>query len=170
MIKAKRSPKEVFKKRTTATNSRCDKSSSYYKVCEANWFRTCIWYANNITQLKNFEIFRRISRPCLFFYLIRKMDCQEYFYILLFDFYMLIELLLPHSGRQIQKRTFVLIFDWSKGRDNFLSALLLYLFDIDLHILSSHSSHLLQPFDIAVAAQLKAWQKHKTNYKYGMDF
>lgn len=58
---------------------------------------------------------------------------------------------------ELKNERFLLIVDGHKSRDNFFAALLLYLFNIDLLILPS--SHLLQPFDIAVALPLKAYFK-----------
>lgn len=46
--------------------------------------------------------------------------------------------------------------DGHPSRNNFLAALILYLFDADLVLLPPHTSHLLQPFDVAVAAPLKS--------------
>ena len=60
---------------------------------------------------------------------------------------------------KLKNEHFLLIVDGHKSRESFLAELLLYLFNIDLLILPSHSIHLLQPFGIAVASPLKAYFK-----------
>lgn len=46
--------------------------------------------------------------------------------------------------------------DGHPSRNNFIAALILYLFEVDLVLLPPHTSHLLQAFDVAVAAPLKS--------------
>ena len=65
-------------------------------------------------------------------------------------------LTLPEKTRN---ERFLLLVDGHPSRFTFKGCLILYLFDIDLVLLPPHTSHLLQPFDVAVAASLK------TNFK-----
>lgn len=62
---------------------------------------------------------------------------------------------------ELQIERFLLIVDGHKSRENYLPALILYLFNIDLLLLPSHSSHILQPFDICVASSLKSFFKEE---------
>lgn len=62
-------------------------------------------------------------------------------------------LTLPH---EIRNERFLLLLDGHPSRNNFIAALILYLFEVDLVLLPPHTSHLLQAFDVAVAAPLKS--------------
>lgn len=61
--------------------------------------------------------------------------------------------------KEIQNDRIVLIVDGHPSRFSFQACLILYLFDVDLVLLPPHTSHLLQAFDVSVAAPLK------TNFK-----
>lgn len=60
---------------------------------------------------------------------------------------------------QIRDDRILLIVDGHPSRYSFTACLILYLFNIDLVLLPPHTSHLLQAFDVSVAAPLK------TNFK-----
>lgn len=47
----------------------------------------------------------------------------------------------------------LLLLDGHPPRFNFIAMLILYLFDVDVALISPHTSHLLQVFDVSVASQ-----------------
>ena len=56
----------------------------------------------------------------------------------------------------LRNERILLLSDGHPSRFNFTSALIFYLFNVDLVLIPPHTSHLLQAFDVAVASPLKA--------------
>ena len=66
----------------------------------------------------------------------------------------------------LKKKRILLIVDGHKSRANFFVAKILDYFGIDILVLPGHTSHLLQPFDVSVAASLKTeFKKLMQQYK-----
>ena len=67
----------------------------------------------------------------------------------------------------LRNQRILLILDGHKSRANFFVAKLFNHFGIDILILPGHTSHLLQPFDVAVASSLKTeYKKCLMAYEY----
>lgn len=65
--------------------------------------------------------------------------------------------------KNIRSETILLITDGHGSRRCFTACFLLWCFDIELLILPGHCSHVMQPFDVALASPLKS------NYKKALD-
>ena len=71
---------------------------------------------------------------------------------------------------ELKDEPFLLIVDGHPSRFCFYANYLLHLFNIDLLILPSHSSHVIQPFDVCVASPLKSeFLKYLDELKYCID-
>lgn len=64
---------------------------------------------------------------------------------------------------KIQDEPFLLILDGHTSHISFLSAYLLYVFNIDLLLIPAHTSHLLSPFDVSIASPLKTYFSNDLN-------
>ena len=74
--------------------------------------------------------------------------------------------------QQLRDEPVLLIVDGHNSRDNYLANYLLNLFNVDLLVLPGHCTHILQPFDVAVAGPLKSYLKvelSKINYDIEWD-
>lgn len=68
---------------------------------------------------------------------------------------------------KIRNDPILLILDGYPSHINFLSAYLLYVFNIDLLLIPAHTSHILSPFDISLASPIKTFfSQELTKFEY----
>lgn len=67
--------------------------------------------------------------------------------------------------KEIRNETILLITDGHGSRRCFTACFLLWCFDIELLILPGHCSHVMQPFDVALASPLKSHYKKSLDAK-----
>lgn len=70
-------------------------------------------------------------------------------------------------AKNLQDETILLITDGHGSRRCFMACFILWIFNIDLLVLPGHTSHVMQPFDVAIASPLKTcYRKAMLNHQY----
>ena len=73
--------------------------------------------------------------------------------------------------QQLRDEPILLIVDGHLSRENYLANYILNLFNIDLLVLPGHCTHILQPFDVAVASPLKTYLKEElSKIEFNIEF
>lgn len=83
-------------------------------------------------------------------------DCFVIYALYFCSFLSHYRLKLPH---ELRDEPVLLIVDGHSSRENYLANYIFNLFNVDLLVLPSHCTHILQPFDVSVAGPLKSYLK-----------